>query len=75
MRPRNRNSGVPATLETVGDICVAIKGFTNKQKAIENGIPSEELEEEDMANGEEKSSDLYAVLGLEKKCTDSELRS
>ncbi|KAM1159145.1 hypothetical protein ACFX19_032925 [Malus domestica] len=27
-----------------------------------------------MANGEEKSSDLYAVFGLEKKCTDSELR-
>ncbi|KAM1159144.1 hypothetical protein ACFX19_032924 [Malus domestica] len=38
---RNRNSGVPVTLETVGDICVGIKGFTNKQKAIENGIPSE----------------------------------
>ncbi|RXI01201.1 hypothetical protein DVH24_001435 [Malus domestica] len=38
---RNRNSGVPVTLETVGDICVAIKGFTNKQKAFENGIPSE----------------------------------
>ncbi|CAN6580976.1 unnamed protein product [Malus baccata var. baccata] len=38
---RNRNSGVPVTWETVGDICVAIKGFTNKQKAIENGIPSE----------------------------------
>ncbi|KAB2622415.1 hypothetical protein D8674_024597 [Pyrus ussuriensis x Pyrus communis] len=40
---RNRNSGVPVTLETVGDICVAIKGFTNEQKAIENGIPSEWL--------------------------------
>ncbi|RXH83351.1 hypothetical protein DVH24_005604, partial [Malus domestica] len=62
------------SLWILGDIYVAIKGFTNEQKAIENGILSEELEEEEMANGEEKSSDFYAVLGLEKKCTDSELR-
>jgi hypothetical protein len=31
---------------------------------------------ERMANGEEKSNnDLYAVLGLEKECTASELRN
>lgn len=28
-----------------------------------------------MANGDEKSKDLYAVLGLNKECTASELRS
>ncbi|TQE08685.1 hypothetical protein C1H46_005669 [Malus baccata] len=28
-----------------------------------------------MADGEEKGSDFYAVLGLEKECTDSELRN
>ncbi|KAK3413586.1 hypothetical protein EUGRSUZ_I02134 [Eucalyptus grandis] len=28
-----------------------------------------------MANGDEKSEDLYAVLGLNKECTTSELRS
>ena len=27
-----------------------------------------------MANGEEKSDDFYAVLGLKKECTESELR-
>ncbi|KAM1271640.1 hypothetical protein ACFX2I_032539 [Malus domestica] len=29
------------TLETVDGICVAIKGFINEQKTIENGFPSE----------------------------------
>lgn len=28
-----------------------------------------------MANGEEKSSDFYAVLGLNKECTATELRN
>ena len=28
-----------------------------------------------MADGEEKGSDFYAVLGLDKECTDSELRN
>jgi hypothetical protein len=28
-----------------------------------------------MANGEEKSNDFYQVLGLEKKCSASELRN
>ncbi|XP_044495550.1 dnaJ homolog subfamily B member 6-like isoform X2 [Mangifera indica] len=28
-----------------------------------------------MANGEEKSNDLYAVLGLHKECTETELRN
>ena len=30
---------------------------------------------EQMANGEEKGRDFYAVLGLDKECTDSELRN
>lgn len=28
-----------------------------------------------MANGEEKGNDFYAVLGLKKECTNSELRN